>query len=90
MIISKVLNPLREFDEKLKRPVLRLSRFIGVNLVLDGLGDIIDGFLGGVAGILLNGLFLLVPVKEKVWDTVESVPATEGTREAAFFPALQG
>lgn len=36
--------------EQMKREKFRLSELIGLNLVLDGLGDIINGFFGGVAG----------------------------------------
>jgi uracil permease len=36
--------------EELGKPRLRLSRFIGFNLILDGLGDMVNGLLGGVAG----------------------------------------
>lgn len=34
----------------LGRPPLRISRLIGLNLILDGLGDLINGLLGGCAG----------------------------------------
>jgi uracil permease len=33
-----------------KRPKYRLSEFIGINLVLDGIGDAIGGLIGGTAG----------------------------------------
>ncbi|GAB4515656.1 MAG: solute carrier family 23 protein [Anaerolineae bacterium] len=36
--------------EELGRPRLWLNRYIGINLVLDGLGDMVNGLLGGVAG----------------------------------------
>jgi uracil permease len=35
---------------ELKRERPRLSRYIGLNLVLDGIGDMVNGLLGGVAG----------------------------------------
>jgi uracil permease len=35
---------------EMKRPVIKLSRFLGINLVCDGLGDAINGLLGGCAG----------------------------------------
>ena len=35
---------------ELGRPPVKLSRFIGLNLVCDGLGDSINGLLGGCAG----------------------------------------
>lgn len=35
---------------ELGRPPVKLSKFIGLNLVCDGLGDSINGFLGGCAG----------------------------------------
>lgn len=35
---------------EMKRPPIRLSRFIGLNLICDGLGDTINGLLGGCAG----------------------------------------
>jgi uracil permease len=35
---------------ELGRPPVRLSRFIGLNLICDGLGDSINGLLGGCAG----------------------------------------
>jgi uracil permease len=35
---------------ELKRPALKLSRFIGINLICDGVGDMINGLLGGCAG----------------------------------------
>ncbi|NTV31520.1 xanthine permease [candidate division WWE3 bacterium] len=36
--------------DEAKRPQPQLSRWIGVNLVLDGIGDLINGLLGGCAG----------------------------------------
>jgi len=36
--------------EDLGRPVLKLKELIGLNLILDGIGDAINGFLGGCAG----------------------------------------
>lgn len=36
--------------EELRRPVLEIKRLIGLNLVLDGLGDLVNGLLGGAAG----------------------------------------
>lgn len=36
--------------EDLGRPVLRIKRLIGLNLILDGLGDFVNGMLGGCAG----------------------------------------
>lgn len=36
--------------EELKREKLGLNKFIGLNLVLDGIGDMINGLLGGAAG----------------------------------------
>jgi uracil permease len=36
--------------DELKRKRLELSNYIGFNLVLDGLGDMVNGLLGGVAG----------------------------------------
>ncbi len=35
---------------ELKRPPIKLSRFIGYNLICDGVGDSINGLLGGCAG----------------------------------------
>jgi uracil permease len=35
---------------EMKRPPVRLSRFLGINLICDGLGDSINGLLGGCAG----------------------------------------
>jgi uracil permease len=35
---------------ELRRPAVKLSRFIGLNLVCDGVGDAINGLLGGCAG----------------------------------------
>jgi uracil permease len=35
---------------ELKKPAVKLSRYIGLNLVCDGLGDMVNGFLGGCAG----------------------------------------
>jgi len=39
-----------ELAERLKRPKYELNKYIGFNLVLDGIGDMINGLLGGVAG----------------------------------------
>lgn len=39
-----------ELAERLKRPKYELNRYIGFNLVLDGIGDMVNGLLGGVAG----------------------------------------
>ena len=36
--------------EDLGRPPLRIQRLIGLNLILDGIGDAINGMLGGCAG----------------------------------------
>jgi uracil permease len=36
--------------DQLKKPRLHLDELIGLNLILDGIGDGINGFLGGVAG----------------------------------------
>ena len=36
--------------DELKKEKYGLSKFIGFNLVLDGIGDMINGLLGGVAG----------------------------------------
>jgi uracil permease len=36
--------------EELKREKYGLSEYVGFNLVLDGIGDIVNGLLGGVAG----------------------------------------
>ncbi len=36
--------------EDLGRPALRIKRLIGLNLILDGLGDFVNGMLGGCAG----------------------------------------
>ncbi|WP_043097975.1 uracil-xanthine permease family protein [Kallotenue papyrolyticum] len=36
--------------EELGRPLPRIRRLIGLNLVLDGLGDLVNGLLGGCAG----------------------------------------
>ena len=36
--------------EDLGRPALKISRLIGLNLILDGIGDGINGLLGGCAG----------------------------------------
>jgi uracil permease len=36
--------------EEMRRPALGLSRFIGLNLVIDGIGDMINGLLGSTAG----------------------------------------
>jgi len=35
---------------ELGRPPIKLSRFLGINLICDGLGDMINGLLGGCAG----------------------------------------
>ncbi len=35
---------------ELGKPPLKISRFLGINLVCDGLGDMINGLLGGCAG----------------------------------------
>ncbi|RCK73823.1 MAG: Uracil permease [Anaerolineae bacterium] len=35
---------------ELGRPPLKLSRFLGINLICDGIGDSINGLLGGCAG----------------------------------------
>lgn len=35
---------------EMKRPPVRLSRLLGLNLICDGLGDSINGLLGGCAG----------------------------------------
>jgi uracil permease len=35
---------------EMKKPAVKLSRFIGLNLVCDGVGDTINGLLGGCAG----------------------------------------
>jgi len=35
---------------ELGRPPIKLSRFLGINLICDGLGDSINGLLGGCAG----------------------------------------
>lgn len=36
--------------EELGRPLLDIKRLIGLNLVLDGIGDFVNGLLGGCAG----------------------------------------
>jgi len=36
--------------ERKNREKVGLSRFVGLNLVLDGVGDMINGFIGGAAG----------------------------------------
>ncbi|MGQ9680970.1 MAG: uracil-xanthine permease family protein [Anaerolineae bacterium] len=36
--------------EELGRPALKINRLIGLNLILDGIGDGINGLLGGCAG----------------------------------------
>lgn len=36
--------------EELKQPKYGLSQFVGLNLILDGIGDMINGLLGGAAG----------------------------------------
>jgi len=36
--------------DRLEKPRYRLSELIGLNLILDGIGDSINGLLGGVAG----------------------------------------
>lgn len=35
---------------EMRRPPVRLSRLLGLNLICDGIGDAINGFLGGCAG----------------------------------------
>jgi uracil permease len=35
---------------EMSRPAVKLSRFLGINLICDGLGDTINGLLGGCAG----------------------------------------
>ncbi len=35
---------------ELKKPPVKLSRFLGLNLICDGVGDAINGLLGGCAG----------------------------------------
>ncbi len=35
---------------ELRRPPVKLSRFIGINLIADGIGDMINGMLGASAG----------------------------------------
>jgi uracil permease len=35
---------------EMKRPAVKLSRYLGINLICDGLGDTINGLLGGCAG----------------------------------------
>lgn len=35
---------------ELKRPAVKLSRFVGLNLICDGVGDAVNGLLGGCAG----------------------------------------
>ncbi|MGH2542596.1 MAG: uracil-xanthine permease family protein [Ardenticatenaceae bacterium] len=35
---------------ELRRPPIQLSRFLGINLLVDGIGDMINGLLGGAAG----------------------------------------
>ncbi len=39
-----------ELAAELSKPAIKLSRFIGLNLICDGLGDGINGLLGGCAG----------------------------------------
>ncbi len=39
-----------QLAEELDRPVLKIKRLIGLNLVLDGIGDLVNGMLGGCAG----------------------------------------
>lgn len=36
--------------DELKQPKYGLSQFVGLNLILDGIGDMINGLLGGAAG----------------------------------------
>lgn len=36
--------------EELKQPKYGLNQFVGLNLILDGIGDMINGLLGGAAG----------------------------------------
>lgn len=36
--------------DELNRPALKIKRLIGLNLMLDGLGDFVNGLLGGCAG----------------------------------------
>jgi uracil permease len=36
--------------DQLGRPAVKLNEYIGLNLVLDGLGDMTNGLIGGVAG----------------------------------------
>ncbi|MEN9934631.1 MAG: hypothetical protein RLZZ387_1210, partial [Chloroflexota bacterium] len=36
--------------EELRRPTLQIKRLIGLNLVIDGIGDLVNGLLGGCAG----------------------------------------
>lgn len=36
--------------EELKKPKYGLNQFVGLNLILDGIGDMINGLLGGAAG----------------------------------------
>jgi uracil permease len=35
---------------ELNKPAVKLSRLIGLNLILDGIGDLLNGLFGGVAG----------------------------------------
>ncbi len=39
-----------ELAEEMKRKPLQIKNLIGLNLILDGIGDAINGFLGGCAG----------------------------------------
>ena len=39
-----------ELAIRMKREKYELSEYIGFNLILDGLGDVVNGFFGGVAG----------------------------------------
>ena len=39
-----------ELAAELKRPPVKLSRLLGINLICDGIGDAINGLLGGCAG----------------------------------------
>jgi uracil permease len=39
-----------ELAAELGRPAVKLSRFLGLNLICDGIGDSINGLLGGCAG----------------------------------------
>jgi uracil permease len=39
-----------QLAEKIGRDPYRLNRFVGWNLVLDGIGDVINGLIGGIGG----------------------------------------